>query len=101
MKATGRIGDQWQNRCSTPLTGTGSPNVFANKLAITSIGKQTIPYQERVPCPTCCTTHVAPILTGSKKVFVNRIAAGEIGSTALGITGTFPLQKGSPSVFVA
>lgn len=101
MRATGRIADQFQNRCNTPLVGTGSPTVFANQLAITTIGKQTIPYLERVPCPTCCTTHVAPILTGSSKVFVNQIAAGQLGSTALGITGTFPLQNGSPSVFVA
>lgn len=100
MLASGRIGDQWAQRCNTPTTGTGSPNVFGNMLASTTIGKQTIPYQETVPCPTCCTTHVAPVLEGSKKVFVNCLSYTRIGDKALGISGQFPLFKGSPNVFV-
>lgn len=100
MLATGRIGDQYLKRCNVPTQGTGSPNVFANQLAVSTIGKQTIPYQEIVPCPTCCKTHVAPVIQGSKKVFVNGLSIGSIGDKALGITGQFPLSKASPNVFV-
>lgn len=98
--ASGRISDQYLNRCNTPLQGTGSPNVFCGQLAASTIGKQTIPYQEIVPCPTCCKTHVAPVITGSSKVFVNGIAVERISDLALGITGKFPLITGSSNVFV-
>ena len=100
MLAAGRITDQFQARCNVPLVGTGSPTVFINQLAASAILDQTIPFQERVPCPTCCTTYVAPIMSGSPKVFINQISAARITSIALGITGTFPLQKGSPKVFI-
>lgn len=97
--ALGRISDQYLKRCNTPLQGTGSPNVFVNQLAASTIGKQTIPYQEIVPCPKCCETHVAPVITGSSKLFINGLAAERISDLALGITGTFPLVKGSRNVF--
>lgn len=100
MLATGRIGDQYLKRCNVPLQGTGSPNVFANMIAVRTVGKQTIPYQEIVPCPKCCQTHVAPVITGSPKVFVNGISIGRLSSLALGITGSFPETVGSPNVFV-
>jgi hypothetical protein len=100
MLATGRIGDQYLKRCNVPTQGTGSPNVFANQRAVSTIGKQTVPYQEKVPCPTCCKTHVAPVITGSPKVFVNQIAIGRLSSLALGITGSFPETTGSRNVFV-
>lgn len=101
MLASGRIGDQYLKRCNTPIQGTGSPNVFANALAKSKLGDRTIPYQEKVPCPKCCKTHVAPVITGSKKVFVNGISSEVLTNLALGITGTFPLIKGSPSVFMS
>lgn len=98
--AAGRIGDEYLKRCNTPVQGTGSPNVFTNQLAASTIGKQTIPYQEIVPCPKCCQTYVAPVITGSKKVFINGLAAERLSDLALGITGKFPLVKGSPNVFM-
>lgn len=98
--AASRIGDQFQLRCNVPTLGTGSPNVFVNQLANGTIGKQTIPYQEIVPCPVCCVTFVAPFITGSAKVFVNQISSSCLGHLDLGITGTFPLIKGSPNVFI-
>ena len=101
MLAAGRIGDQYLKRCNTPTQGTGSPNVFVEKRAVSTVGKQTVPYEEKVPCPKCCKTHVAPVITGSSKVFVNGIAMGRISSLALGITGTFPETTGSSSVFVS
>jgi hypothetical protein len=98
--AASRIGDQFQKRCNVPTLGTGSPNVFVNQLANGTLGKRTIPYQEKVPCPKCCKTYVAPFITGSSKVFVNQISSSTLKDLALGITGTFPLVKGSPNVFI-
>jgi uncharacterized Zn-binding protein involved in type VI secretion len=95
----GRIGDQYLKRCNTPVQGTGSPNVFINGRSNSRIGDKTVPYQEIVPCPKCCKTHVATVITGSSKVFTNGISAELIGKLALGITGTFPLVKGSESCF--
>lgn len=100
MLASGRIGDEYLKRCNTPIQGTGSPNVFINALSKSKLGDRTIPYQEIVPCPKCCTTHVAPVITGSSKVFTNGISSEVLGSLALGITGSFPLVKGSSSVFM-
>ena len=100
-KALGRVGDQYLNRCNTPVQGTGSPSVFINSRASSRVGDRTVPYQEKVPCPKCCTTHVAPVITGSSKIFVNGIASELIGDRALGITGTFPLIKGSENTFGA
>ena len=98
--AASRISDQFQKRCNVPALGTGSPNVFVNQLAHGTITKRTIPYQEKVPCPKCCKTFVAQFISGSPKVFVNGIASSNLSLLALGITGTFPLVKGSPSVFI-
>lgn len=101
LLATGRIGDIYAKRCNVPTQGTASPNVFNNALAISRLGDKTIPYQEIVPCPKCCKTHTAPVISGSPKVFVNQIAAERLGDLALGITGKFPLQKGSSNLFMA
>lgn len=98
--AVGRIGDQYDKRCNVPTQGKGSETVFANILAVGRINDKTVPYEEIVPCPKCCKTHTAPVLDGAKKVFVDGIAMERIGSLALGISGTFPLFKGSQNVFV-
>ena len=98
--AASRIGDQFQQRCTVPILGMGSPNVFVNQLAHGTLGKQTIPYLEIVPCPKCCLTYVSPFITGSAKVFVNQISSSDLANLDLGITGTFPLIKGSPNVFI-
>jgi uncharacterized Zn-binding protein involved in type VI secretion len=100
MLATGRIGDQYLNRCNTPTQGSGSPNVFSNQIATSRIGDRTVPFREIVPCDECCRTFVGTVLDGSKKVFVNGVATERISSKALGITGNFPLLKGSVNVFV-
>jgi hypothetical protein len=99
--AVGRIGSAYQLRCSVPLQGEGSPTDFTEILAMARLGDDTIPYQEIVPCPKCCQTYVASLITGSPTVFVNGIAASGIGDLALGITGAFPMVEGSPTVFVA
>lgn len=101
LRATGRIGDVYLNRCSTPVQGTGAPTVFMEQLAASRLGDKTLPYQEIVPCPECCRTHTATVLVGSPKVFSMGIAQQAIGDVALGITGTFPLLKGAPTVYVA
>jgi uncharacterized Zn-binding protein involved in type VI secretion len=98
--AASRIGDQFEQRCSVPTLGTGSPNVFVNQLANGTLGKRTLPYQERVPCPKCCKTFTSSIITGSSKVFVNGMSSSTLKDLALGITGAFPLIKGSPNVFM-
>jgi uncharacterized Zn-binding protein involved in type VI secretion len=99
--AAGRIGDNYLKRCSTPVQGTGSPNVFVNGRAKSRLGDKTLPYQEKVPCPKCCQTHVATVITGSKSVFVNGVSAETMRNLALGITGTFPLIQGSENTFLA
>lgn len=100
LRATGRIGDVYINRCSTPIQGTGAPTVFMEQLASSRIGDRTIPYEEIVPCPKCCKTFTATVLSGSPKVFAQGLAVEAIGDLALGITGSFSLLKGAPTVFV-
>ena len=100
MRSASQISNAYLNRCNTPVQATGSPNVFVNKLAKSRIGDQTAPYLEIVPCPKCCKTHVAPVITGSAKVFTNKISAEGLSDLALGITGTFPIIVGSPNVYV-
>ena len=100
LRSTGRIGDVYINRCSTPVQGTGAPTVFMEQLAASRIGDKTLPYQEIVPCPKCCKTHTATVLSGSPKVFATGSAVEAIGDMALGITGSFSLLKGAPTVFV-
>jgi hypothetical protein len=40
------------------------------------------------------------VITGSPRVFVNKIAGEKLSDLALGITGTFPIIVGSPNVFM-
>ena len=101
MLAVGRIGDEWSKRCTVPIQGQGSPNVFSTNLAIGRLGDQTNPYQEIVPCPDCCETFVSSVISGSPKVFINGVSTLRIGDLAQGISGPFPLQKGAPTVFIS
>lgn len=100
MRAASTIGHVYLNRCNTPVQATGSPNVFINSRAASRIGDVTAPYLEIVPCPKCCTTHVAPVITSSPKIFTNVLGAERLSDLALGITGTFPIIVGSPNVFM-
>ena len=99
--AAGRVSDKWAKRCNTPLQGQGSDSVIVNGLAQGRIGDLTIPYEEIVPCPTCCKTYSAPVFTGSPKVIVNGRAALRLSDLALGISGQFPLFQGAPTVFLS
>lgn len=99
--AAGRIGDPYQKRCSVPVQGEGAKKVYAEKQAMSRIGDKTIPYEEIVPCPECCKKHVAVVFSASPKVFVEGQAAERIGDVAQGITGVFPLYKGSKTVYLA
>lgn len=101
MLSAGRIGDKWQKRCNTPIQGTGSPTAFAQGQALGRLGDKTIPYEEIVPCPKCCQTYTAPVITGSSKVFVNGLSALRVSDLALGLSGNFPLFQGSPKVFMS
>lgn len=101
LRSSGTIGNVYINRCSTPVQGMGAPTVFSEQMANATIGDKTLPYQEIVPCPECCRTHSATVLVGSPKVFSMGTAQQAIGDVALGITGTFPLLKGAPTVYVA
>lgn len=100
-RAVGTIGHKYINRCSTPVQGEGSPNVFVNSRAVGTIGTKTLPYQEIVPCKECCRTHTGTVLEGSPTVFVNGKALLRIGDKHLGITGQHPLLEGSPNVFAS
>ena len=100
MLAATTIGHVYLNRCNTPVQASGFPKVFVNKIAKSTIGHVTAPYLEIVPCPKCCKTHVAPVITGSPKVFVGALAGEALGDLALGITGVFPTIVGSPNVFI-
>ena len=101
MLASGRIGDPYKKRCTVPTNGKGAETVYADQQAMTRIGDKTIPYMEIVPCPKCCKKYVAPVFSASPKVFIEGQAAERIGDLAQGITGVFPLYKGSKTVFLA
>ena len=94
------IGADYLNRCSTPVQGQGSPNVFVSGLGQATISFDTIPYQDIVPCPTCCQTYVAPLIGGSANVFVSGLSASRISDEVLGLSGTIPALVGSPNVFI-
>lgn len=94
------IGAQYLNRCSTPAQGSGSPTNFIEQKALSSIGKQSIPYQDIVPCPECCRTYVAPVIDGSATVFNNQLSTSRLSNQILGLSGTIPALVGSPTVFI-
>ena len=99
--AASPIGSLYINRCTVPVQGTGSPTVMTNNLAQSTIGDITIPYEDKVPCPECCRTHVAPVLSGSPVVFVNGLATTAIVDVALGTSGLIKLCSGTPTVLIA
>ena len=96
--AASTIGDVYISECTVPINGTGSPGVLTGSLAQSRIGDRTLPYEHKVPCPKCCQTHVAPIISGSPTVLVNGLAAETIIDVALGVTGTIKCSSGFPSV---
>lgn len=94
------IGADYLARCSVPVQGQGSPNVFIGGKCAATLSYDTIPYQDIVPCPTCCQTYVAPLIGGSANVFINNLPSSRISDNILGLSGTIPALVGSPNVFV-
>ena len=93
MPAVTRIGDADVPHCSGMTRAVGSPNVFANGIAISRQGDvNTTHLLPPVPCPA----HAAPIAIGSTKVFVNGKGCGRIGDA---ISGCTSVAAGSPNVF--
>ena len=93
MPAVTRIGDADVAHCSGMTRAEGSPNVFANGIAVSRQGdNNTTHVLPPVPCPA----HAAPIASGSSTVKVNTKGCGRIGD---GITGCTSVAAGSSNVF--
>tara|TARA_Y100000385_G_scaffold260553_1_gene290507 strand:- start:345 stop:653 length:309 start_codon:yes stop_codon:yes gene_type:complete len=99
--AASTIGDVYVPECSVPINGTGSPNVLTGSRAQTTIGDITAPYEHKVPCPKCCKTWKAPVITGSPTVFVNGLASQTIVDVALAPTGVIKVVSGNPTVLLS
>lgn len=93
MPAVTRIGDADVPHCSPMTRAVGSPNVFANNIAISRQGDDnTTHLLPGNPCPS----HAAPITTGSSTVFINNKGCGRVGDA---ITACTSVAQGSPNVF--
>ena len=93
MPAVTRIGDPDVNHCSVPSRAQGSPDVYANGIAISRQGDNNTTHKlPGSPCPS----HAAPIATGSSTVFVNGQGCGRVGDS---ISGCTSVAGGSPDVF--
>ena len=95
MPAVTRIGDADVAHCSGMTRAAGSPNVFANSIAVSRQGDNNTAHllpPDVPPCPG----HSAPITTGSTTVFVNNKGCGRIGDA---ITGCTSVAAGASTVF--
>lgn len=93
MPAVCRIGDADIAHCSGMARAQGSPDVFANGIAVSRQGDRNTPHLlPGVPCPA----HTAPITTGSTTVFANGKGVGRIGDA---ISGCTAVAAGSSNVF--
>ena len=93
MPAVTRIGDADVAHCSGMTRAEGSPNVFANGIAVSRQGDNNTGHLlPGSPCPS----HAAPITTGSTTVFINGKGCGRIGDS---ITGCTSVAAGSSNVF--
>lgn len=93
MPAVTRVGDADVPHCSGMVRAVGSPNVFANGIAVSRQGDvNTTHLLPGVPCPA----HVAPIASGSPTVFINNLGCGRVGDS---LTGCTAVAAGSPNVF--
>ena len=93
MPAVTRIGDADVAHCSGMTRAEGSPNVFANGIAVSRQGDNNTTH---VLPPAPCPAHAAPIASGSSTVKVNTKGCGRIGD---GITGCTSVAAGSSNVF--
>tara|TARA_B100000424_G_scaffold97812_1_gene73401 strand:+ start:344 stop:631 length:288 start_codon:yes stop_codon:yes gene_type:complete len=93
MPAVTRVGDADVPHCSAMVRAVGSPNVFANGIAVSRQGDvNTSHLLPGVPCPA----HVAPIASGSPTVFINNLGCGRVGDS---LTACTAVAAGSPNVF--
>lgn len=93
MPAVTRIGDADVAHCSGMTRAVGSPNVFANNIAISrETDVNTSHLVPGDPCPS----HTAPIAVGSTTVFVNNLGCGRVGDALSGCTS---VAAGSGNVF--
>ena len=95
MPAATRIGDADVPHCSGMTRAVGSPNVFVNGIAWSRQGDNNTTHLKPPNIPPC-SSHAAPIASGSSTVFVNAQGAGRIGD---GISGCTSVAAGSPNVF--
>ena len=92
MPAVTRIGDADAAHCSGMTRAEGSPDVFANGIAVSRQGdNNTTHLLPPPPCPA----HAAPIAAGSGTVFVNGKGIGRVGDA---ISGCTSVAQGSPDV---
>ncbi len=93
MPAVTRIGDADVAHCSGMTRAVGSPNVFANGIAVSRQSDvNTSHLLPGAPCPS----HTAPIAVGSPTVFTNQLGTGRIGDA---ISGCTSVAAGSSDVF--
>lgn len=93
MPAITRVGDADVAHCSGMTRAEGSPDVFANGIAVSRQGdNNTSHLLPGIPCPS----HSAPIAAGSSSVFVNGCGVGRVGDAVSGCTS---VAEGSPDVF--
>jgi len=95
VPAATRIGDADVPHCSGMTRAVGSPNVFVNGIAWSRQGDNNTTHLKPPNIPPC-SSHAAPIASGSSTVFVNGQGAGRIGD---GISGCTSVAAGSPNVF--
>ena len=93
MPSVTRIGDADVTHCSGMVRAVGSPNVFANYIAISrQCYVNTGHKKPGSPCPG----HAAPIAAGSGTVIINGKGCGRIGDA---ISGCTSVAAGSGNVF--
>lgn len=93
MPAVARIGDADTNHppCSAGSCSTGSPNVFADGIAVHRVTDSNTPHGY-----IFCIPHVTQLSKGSSSVYVNNLQLGRIGDDySCGIK----VNAGSPTVY--
>lgn len=91
MPSITRIGDADISHCSGMVRAEGSPNVFVNSIALSRQGDLNTTHL--LP-PAPCEPHAAPIVIGSRTVFVNNRGCGRIGDATC-----TAVAEGSPNAF--
>ena len=95
MPAATRIGDADVSHCSGMTRAEGSPNVYVNGIKWSRQGDNNTTHLKPPNIPPC-SSHAAPIASGSSTVKVNTKGAGRIGD---GISGCTSVAAGSSNVF--